>query len=312
MDWCAAVDGVPVPAEPEQLARFIAANPAATATQRRRIAVINAAHRRAGHRPPGIAEVVREHVDAARAARRRQLTAIAADVVEHLPTEGWPVELFALRDSLLLVLATSGIRPTALARLCVGDVFVDDVADQLHIAPDGAEAFATDPALVELGVSPSAVLEQWLPLRALQHHVPSPSVTAAALRGAPTPRVPAAPDEAPLFVPLDGWGVPPVDTSVHLSGPIAAAVLRAHLTGGAPAHRRIAQRPAPPSPAPVALELPEPVPLDPASWDRGVAARRAAQAALADVDEVLDAVEAEAARRLEDLLRILDEEKSRD
>ncbi|WP_244919038.1 recombinase [Tsukamurella pulmonis] len=301
-----------MPAEPEQLAQFIAANPAAVGTQRRRVAVINAAHRRAGHRPPGLAEVVREHIDASRAARRRQLTAIAADVVEHLPTEGWPVELFALRDSLLLVLATSGIRSAALARLRVGDVFVDDHADQLHIAADGAGDFATDPALVDLGISPMAVLEQWLPLRALQHHVPSPSVTASALRGDPTPRVPAAPDDAPLFVPLDGWGVPPLDTSVHLSGPIVASVLRAHLTGGAPPHRRVAQRPAPSSsPAPDVVEEPSPAPLDPESWERGLAARRAAKSALADVDDVLDAVEAEASRRLEDLLRILEEENAR-
>lgn len=308
-DWCAAVDEHSIPASPDVLARFIAANPATPRTQRRRVAVINGAHRRAGHRPPGLAETVREHLDSARAARRRQLTAIAADIItaaDARAIEGWPANLFVRRDALLLVLATSGIRPTALARTNAGQVHVDDITDQLHVTKDG-ETFATDPALRGLGVSPTAVLEEWLALRALQHHVPSPSIAAVALRGDPTPMVPALPDTAPLFTPLDSWGAPPLDTSLHLSAPVVSHLLRAHLTGGAAPHRRIAQRQhAHTEPTPAAPIAGPPAPLDPTSWERGLAARRDAQLALAHVDDVLDDLDARAGALLEDLLRILD------
>lgn len=301
-DWCAAVDEPAIPARPGVLARFIAANPAAPRTQRRRVAVINGAHRRAGHRPPGIAETVREAIDTARAVRRSHLTDVAADVVTHLP-DGWPAALFARRDALLLVLATSGIGPTALSQLTVGQVYADE--DQLHITA-GREKFSTARDLGAAGVSPTAVLEEWLRLRALQHHVPSPSITAAALRGAPTPAVPAVPDGAPMITPLDGWGAPPLDTTTALSATAIGVLLHAYLAGGAPVHRRIAPRPVPmrePEPA----EHPAPAPLDPRTFDRGLAARRAAQSALADVDDVLDAVDARAGQLLEDLLQLLDD-----
>ncbi|GAA1081765.1 recombinase [Tsukamurella strandjordii] len=306
-DWCAAVDEHPVPATPAVLARFIAANPAAPRTQRRRVAVLNGAHRRAGHRPPGIAEAVREAIDATRAARRRHLTDLAVDVATHLP-DGWPAALFARRDTLLLVLATSGIRPTALSRLTAGAIYVDDETDELHITTtaDGGEEYTTAPDLPAAGLSPAAVLEEWLHLRALQHHVPSPSITATALRGEPIPAVPAVPDDAPMFTPLDGWGAPPLDTTSHLSAGAIGALLRAHLAGGAPAHRHIAPRPTPAG-EPAATEYPAPAPLDPRSWDRGLAARRTAQGALADVDDVLDEVDARASKLLEVLLQLLDD-----
>lgn len=311
VDWCAAVDEPALPAPPDVLARFIAANPAAPRTQRRRVAAINGAHRRAGHRPPGLAETVREHIDSKRADRRHQLTAIATDIITAADEqvgraiEGWPANLFVRRDALLLILATSGIRPTALARTNAGQVHVDDTTDQLHITTDG-ETFATDPALRGLGVSPTTVLEEWLALRALQHHVPSPSIAAVALRGDPTPMVPALPDTAPLFTPLDSWGAPPLDTSLHLSAPVVSHLLRAHLTGGAAPHRRIAQRQnAHTEPTPATPIAGPPAPLDPTSWERGLAARRDAQLALAHVDDVLDDLDARAGALLEDLLRIL-------
>ncbi|ADG80864.1 Putative recombinase OS=Tsukamurella paurometabola (strain ATCC 8368 / DSM / CCUG 35730 / CIP 100753 / JCM 10117 / KCTC 9821 / NBRC 16120 / NCIMB 702349/ NCTC 13040) OX=521096 GN=Tpau_4298 PE=4 SV=1 [Tsukamurella paurometabola] len=304
-DWCAAIDEPAMPTPPVALARFIAANPAAPRTQRRRVAVINGVHRRAGHRPPGIAEEVREAIDVTRAARRRHLIDLAVDVAAHLP-DGWPAALFARRDALLLVLATSGIGPTALSRLTAGALYVDDETDELRITAAGGEEFTTAPDLQNAGVSPAAVLEAWLRLRALQHHVPSPSITATALRGEPVPAVPAVPDGAPMFTPLDGWGAPPLDTTTHLSASAIGALLRALLAGGAPAHRHIAPRPTPAG-EPAATEYPEPAPLDPSSWDRGLAARRAAQGTLADVDDVLDDVDARAGKLLEELLQLLDD-----
>ena len=302
-DWCTAVDEPVLPAPPAVLARFIAANPAATRTQRRRVAVINGAHRRAGHRPPGIAETVREAIDTARTVRRHHLVDLAADVATHLP-DGWPATLFARRDALLLVLATTGIGPTALSRLTAGQVYTDGAADQLHITTE-REQLSTAHELVTAGVSPTGVLEAWLRLRALQHHIPSASITATALLDAPTPAVPALPDEAPIFTPLDGWGTPPLATTAALSAPAIGALLRAHLAGGAHAHRRIAPRPAPVR-EPEPPKHPTPAPLDPRTYDRGIAARRAAQSALADVDDVLDTVDARAAQLNDDLLELLD------
>lgn len=303
-DWCAAVNEQTLPASPAVLARFIAANPAAPRTQRRRVAVINGAHRRAGHRPPGIAEHVREAIDTARATRRCHLTDVAVEVAVHLP-DGWPAALFARRDALLLVLATSGIGPTALGRLTIGQVHVDDETDQLHISTD-TEDFATSPDLPDYDVSPTAVLEEWLRLRSLQHHIPSPSITATALRREPTPAVPAVPDDAPMFTPLDGWGVPPLDTTAALSAGAIGTLLRAYLAGDAPAHRRRLPRHAPEHES-ADVEYPAPEPLDPGSWERGIAARQAAQTALIDVDEALDDVDARAGQLLEDLLQLLDD-----
>ncbi|GAA0992904.1 hypothetical protein GCM10009551_054420 [Nocardiopsis tropica] len=264
--------------------------------------------------PPRRPPSTRPRRDGARAhrllPRRRQLTAIAADIItaaDARAIEGWPANLFVRRDALLLILATSGIRPTAIARTAAGQVHVDDTTDQLHVTTDG-ETFATDPALRGLGVSPTTVLEEWLALRALQHHVPSPSIAAVALRGDPTPMVPALPDTAPLFTPLDSWGAPPLDTSLHLSAPVVSHLLRAHLTDGAAPHRRIAQRQhAHTEPIPATPIVGPPAPLDPTSWERGLAARRGAQLALAHVDDVLDDLDTRAGALLEDLLRILDD-----
>ena len=58
-DWCAALEVVPVPADPLVVAEFLADHPAAAATQVRRVSAINHAHRRTGHGAPGTVPAVR-------------------------------------------------------------------------------------------------------------------------------------------------------------------------------------------------------------------------------------------------------------
>src|SRR3546814_11067706 len=68
-DWCAAADHIALPAAPATLAQFIAENPAALSTQRRRITTVNTVHRAAGHPAPGDADTIRRIVNQRRTAR---------------------------------------------------------------------------------------------------------------------------------------------------------------------------------------------------------------------------------------------------
>jgi hypothetical protein len=73
-DWCAATEKPPVPATAHQLARFLHDNPAAPATQRRRVSVINTVHRGQGHPAPGSSEAIRCALNIARAARLERIS----------------------------------------------------------------------------------------------------------------------------------------------------------------------------------------------------------------------------------------------
>jgi hypothetical protein len=130
-DWCAALDQPAVPASPESLAWFLQAHPAATGTQRRRIAVIDAAHYRRNLPPPGRAETVRTALDVARAERLHDLVVHLGSAVAQLPEFGWPTALFARRDALMLVLASTGLPSTQIAAVRMCDVTVDLQADAL-------------------------------------------------------------------------------------------------------------------------------------------------------------------------------------
>ncbi len=303
-DWCVAVDRDPLPAGPDTLAAFLAAHPAAQGTQRRRVSVVNAVHRVAGHEEPGRAEAVRRAIDGRRAERLAERADTAARAIARLPDSGWPTLLFARRDAMLLTLATTGMSFHAIARLTCGQVDVTDIGG-LRIRSD-AETVMTPRRLPVLGVHPARIYEDWARIRALQHHLPSDRVLAAYLVGDPTPRVPPPPSQLPLLTPLDLWGAAPL-APTPLTGPAAAAIVRAHLAGVAAPHPpRAPHRPGlstvEESSAPVAATRP----LDPRSYGHGVDARRSALAALVDVPDVLDAVEDKAEKLLADLAAILD------
>ncbi|SIL98995.1 Uncharacterised protein [Mycobacteroides abscessus subsp. abscessus] len=303
-DWCAACGVEAFPANPDTLARFIAANPAARGTQRRRVSVINGAHTSAGLSPPGHAEQIRGVLNAHRAARSRQRTEQVAGAVLALPTTGWPTLLFARRDAVMLVLSTTGMTFRTLAQLRVGDVAVTS-AGHLDVHADDGQ-YRTPAALRDAGVSPAQILVDWLRVRAMQHQSPSTRVLAAFIRGDATPAaVQQPPEHLPLFTSLDRWGSAPL----HLR-PIAARAVRsivaAHLDGMGPPHRAIQPRTVTNEPEQKAAEPAMPILLDPGSFDRGLAARRSAGQSLADVSSILDGVEDRADRILADLFQLLD------
>ncbi|MFE5706541.1 hypothetical protein [Rhodococcus koreensis] len=89
-DWCTAVDLASLPADPVTVAMFLGEHPTAPGTQRRRVGVINAAHRRAGLPQPGRSELVRDLLDAGRMARRERAAAAIANRIAQLPLTGSP------------------------------------------------------------------------------------------------------------------------------------------------------------------------------------------------------------------------------
>lgn len=121
-DWCAATDQPPIPAPPQQLARFLHDNPAVPATQRRRVSVINTVHRRQGHPAPGTDEAIRRALNTTRAARLQRRSALVAERLTQIPIAGWPAGLFGRRDALILALAAAGVGFEQIARLRRRDV----------------------------------------------------------------------------------------------------------------------------------------------------------------------------------------------
>lgn len=304
VDWCGALGHVALPADSMVLAGFIAANPAAGATQRRRVGAINAMHRRAGYRPPGHAETIRELLDERRATRMRLRVATAADAIERLPAAGWPTALFARRDAVLLALAVA-MPSKHISALRVGDVR-SSAHDDCVQAIVGGEVFTTPTELAARGVSAAGILRDWLRVRSIQHHLPSTRCLAAFLRGDPVPVVAVAPDELPLVTAIDKWGAAPL-LPTPLSAASISRIVTAHLTGSAQPHRPIAEA-RQPEVAETVLDAPEPhIPsLDPASLSRGVVARHRAARELDGVVDALDDVEERADQLLADLMVLLD------
>jgi len=309
-DWCDATGHTPLPAAPLTLARFLTAHPAAAGTQRRRVGVINAAHRRSGHQPPGQSQTVRDAIDHRQAQRRRQRAHTAAEAISRLPENGWPTALFARRDAMLLVLAAAGLPATEIATLHLGGVRTTENGELLEVTVAG-ETLTTGADLVREGASPTGVWQRWESVRRVQHHMPSTRLVAQLLDGQPMPAVGPAPAEVPLVTPLDRWGAAPLRPE-PLSAAAIAGIISAHLGGSAPAHRPLRKNAPTTVPEPVAEpELLEPVVLDPDSFSRGLNARRLAAQRLDGISDALDEVEARADALLAGLLELLEEPEPR-
>lgn len=302
-DWCAACGAEAFSADSETLARFLAANPAADSTQRRRVSIINGAHRDVGLPPPGHAEQIRSLLCARRAERLQLRTRRVVETVRALPTAGWPTLLFARRDAMMLVLATTGMTFETLARLSIGDVAATPEGN-LHVRTGGSN-YRTPAALPAAGVFPAHILIDWRRIRAIQHQSPSTRVLAEFIRADARPSAMKQPPAGlPLLTALDRWGSAPLHGS-----PVTARAVRsiaaAHLDGNGPVHRaiprRAAHKPEQKVAEPAASAL-----LDPRSFDRGITARQQAGQALADVPAILDEVEDRAEQILTNLLRLLE------
>jgi hypothetical protein len=314
-DWCTAHDEPPLAASPESLARFLHAHPAASTTQRRRIAVIDAAHSRHLLPPPGRAEAVRAALDVARTARLHELAAVIGGIIARLPESGWPSALFARRDALVLVVASTGLPYTQIAALRACDVTADPRIDALRIDSGRGVHILTSLALTGTGISPRMVYQRWLEV--LGHHAryPSTRMLADALDavggtgiGGYDRYVDSA-DRQPLSTAIDRWGHTPL-TATPLTSRAVADIVRAHLDGRAPTRLQPTAR----SQQPERIAASDPVPrlvLDPGYYERGTLARRHAHGLLDDVDSVLADVETRADSLLEALVDFLESETTR-
>ena len=91
-----------------------------------------------------------------------------------------------------------------------------------------------------------------------------------------------------------------------MSSQSVAVLVRSHLTGQAPAHKRLPPRPdSVKVPSERSIEIAD-VELDVGYYDRGITAQREAHTQLTDVTDILDGVEGEADKLLGDLLSLLD------
>ncbi|WP_257014441.1 hypothetical protein [Rhodococcus sp. ACPA1] len=160
----------------------------------------------------------------------------------------------------------------------------------------------------ESGVDPTAVYWNWVEVLGFLDRYPSTQLLAGRLdKGAELAAFAANArrDERPLLTPIDRWGHTPF-APTPLTGHSVAGLVRAHLTGQAPVHKRPPAR----TPtllhenavAPVAVD----VDLDQDYYDRGIVARRNAHTRLETVTDILDGIDDEADKLLADLLAILD------
>lgn len=314
-DWCAGAGREPLPADPVTVAQFIAENPAALATHRRRVTTINTVHRAADHPVPGHADTIRRMLNASRAERLSRLTATVAPIIDRLPTSGWTAGLFGRRDGLLLLLAAAGLSFERISTLQRADLHVDDdgalVIESVH--PTRLDS-VTHPG----SVSPAQVYQRWAQILEFHDRAPSTRLLADRLDTGTLPaeylprlvteRAVAQRQAAPLFTPIDRWGHRPLGRST-LSPQSIASIVAAHLAGEPPLHRPIQRRPRlAQTPETRQPETHPTVALDDRYHERGLEARRTAHTALSDVTATLDDVETRADALLEKLLAVLDGE----
>lgn len=313
-DWCAGADHIALPAAPATLAQFIAENPAALSTQRRRITTVNTAHRAAGRPAPGSANTIRRIVNKPRADRLSSLEAVVSEIIPRLPTFGWTGGLFGRRDALLLLLASAGLRFEQISTLRRTDIHID--GEVLII--DGVHPIRLDPATYQQSLNPVAVYERWAQIlefldrtpstRLLAEHLDAHALPTSELSSGATGTVVGGKQSGPLFTAIDRWGHIPIAGS-PLTAQSIASIITAHLENQAPPHRSYSRRPRH-SDTPD-LDEPEVFPeivLDDTYYESGLEARRAAHTALTDVSAALDDVEDRADEILRKLLAVLDTE----
>lgn len=107
-DWCTATDTSRLPATPETVLAFLAELPAGPATVRRRVLVVDAVHRRAGHCLPSVSPAFDALLRPGRPARfDPELVATALALIR---VGGWPTGIVGRRDAALVALiCTAGL-----------------------------------------------------------------------------------------------------------------------------------------------------------------------------------------------------------
>ena len=307
-DWCAACDLDPLPADPHTVAAFLADHPARPGTHRRRVAAINAAHRQAGLSEPGRAHAVQQALASRRIERLRRLTDRLADTIAALPTTGWPHGMFGRRDALMLTLIAAGLTYTEISALRRGELRPDGEV----LVIDSRRQWRLHDAHPHRGAA--AVYDRWARVQALLDRHASTRMLAHYLDNPPTAPNGNGPSmlaekaaTQPLIVSIDRWGYTPLVPTAMAEQSIAT-VARAHLAGQAPSHRIPTRQRPPECPAtPPQRNDPQSAVLDARSYQRGIAARRAAASELAAFDVLLDELGTRAEQLLADLAAIVDD-----
>ncbi|WP_124395215.1 hypothetical protein [Rhodococcus wratislaviensis] len=241
-DWCAAFQAVALPADPLALASFLDENPAARATQRRRVAAINWVHTATGYPAPGSARAIRQ-VLSVRATKRDDLTRAATQAMVALPTSGWPQGMFGRRDALLLVLhCINGVSATEVGYLQRSDVTYDGKI----VVVGGGHDLQLHPARDNPQRCPVAIYLRWARLQAFFDGYPSNRVLARSLirshenadgTAESYGTLPALREnqDGPLLPSFDQWGhfAAVRRDRRGLSGRAVSAIVAAHLTGAA-------------------------------------------------------------------------------
>lgn len=249
-DWCAATDHPALPTTPEAVAVYLDENPAAPATQARRVAAINRIHREHGHLPPGhdpaIAEelhVLRGRGSDARGPARPTRVAVE-EVLRLIPSHGWPAGLFGRRDRcLLLVSQIGGLSHTEVHALGLGDVQVE--GHGLAVRGRGRTVHITgrdDPR-----ICPACIYRRWQLVRDALERLPSirplrRQFHEACAVTATSPHVCHSPgrhdaSSMPLFIAADQHGWPVTHTGI--SARAISTIVTAAARGQALPHRSV-------------------------------------------------------------------------
>ncbi|WP_280391115.1 hypothetical protein [Nocardia brasiliensis] len=269
--WATATDRSVLPADAATVLAYLRAHPAGPATDRTRVSALNAAHVRTGHPLPGHAESLRRMLNPGRGERLDAARARAETILARLPVTGWTEGLHGRRDAVILLLATSGLSWAQIAGLTQRDLTLTDTAVTI-----GAQPLIELPATGDETCCPVRVFRRWC---ALLVHAP------AAAGHLETERILTTGDDGPDAALRRGHARLPLLTEFDARGMAAGYIGElAPLTSGqvaAIATEHLLS----------VITVPS-AELDPTSYERGIAARWRAREIFAELDDLLDRIEA--------------------
>ncbi|MGW4241233.1 hypothetical protein [Nocardia sp. NPDC004722] len=287
--WAAAAEYPVLPTTADAVLAYLAEHPGTPATQRGRVSALNAAHKATKLPIPGAAEAVRRALNPGRAHRLSPLRAHADTIIAGLPVTGWPDALTGRRDAVILQLATEGLSWHQISGLRQAEITLTELAVTV-----GAQPLLVLPA-TGTAACPVRVFSRWatvvthapaatghIRLEQLLTDADSTAAVVGADSGAAEVYVPQQfPEryaEQPLLCTFDerGMACGYIDELEPLSPDAVADIATGHLL-------------APPAPGAGGE-------LDSDWFERGIAARWRFKVISDELDDLLDRVDAIAAR----------------
>ncbi|MGS0684582.1 hypothetical protein ACVBEQ_05435 [Nakamurella sp. GG22] len=304
-DWCHTVGEWELPADPDTVLFFLTDCPAAPATHRRRVAAIDHHHTTSGYPRPGESPAVRAAVGrpVPNQTAAPGMSEEVAAALRGLPSHGWTRGMFGRRDRCLLFLSElAGVPYKHLATLTAADVtMLDGTARVENAAGAWMVAPHEDPVMCA-----SCAVVRWLRVLDLVITRPSKLDLGRALKKAKavtggsahlcqsTRHLDQATLAVPLLSPIDQWGYIPFPVQ-RLTPQSLSRRVRDLLAGDLGAHRDLPVDTEEDPETPVHVPPPVTGPVytrDDAqrAWTR----RRADLADIADVDDILNQIDARA------------------